>query len=249
MVYVVSNVTANVQGYCRYSPSIHLWDVETRSLRYILPGHAHAISWIGISSNNLFAASISYDGTARVWDVNAGVCLQVIDPQGGHLWCGAFSPDSKYLAISQQNPNALLVYDIAAGNSISSVEMREIIPMAWSPGSSLGAVGLGCGSLCLLDPYTGVFKMQWSLGFKEYLMQSYASIRAVQFLDEGKKLAFLVIKGTVEVYDFETNLKQQFTRDPKVKIAKCPRAEVVCSHDSKFKIVADVDEEIRIWNI
>ncbi|KAJ5641415.1 hypothetical protein N7490_005415 [Penicillium lividum] len=246
MVYIVPNMTA-VRGWCQYAPSINIWNNEDRSLRYQLFGHTDAISWIGISPNDLLATSLSMDGTARVWDVNEGVCLQVIKPQGGQLCRGAFSPDSKYLAIG--SPSALLIYDIATGEPASVVEMPSIHSMAWSPDGSLIAVGLECGTVSLLDTYNGVEKMRWQLGFRDYLMQISAEIRGVQFIDDGKKLVFQILEETVEVYDFETNLKQQFTRGPGIKIAKCPAAEVVCSHDSKFLVVGDFDGELRMWNL
>lgn len=70
-----------------------------------------------------------------------------------------------------------------------------------------------------------------------------------QSIDGAKKLVFQIIEGTGEVYDFQTNLKQQFTWGPEFKIAKCPYAQVVCSNGSKILVVTDVDGELRMLNL
>jgi WD40 repeat protein len=111
------------------------------------------------------------------------------------------------------------------------------------------ACGAGDGMLCIWDPYTGEERMQWRLAFEDGLMRHFASTRRVQFVDGGRKLMFQINEGTVEVYDFETNLKQQFTRRPEDKIEKCPVSNMVCSADSRLLVVPDVDGFLRFWDL
>lgn len=121
--------------------------------------------------------------------------------------------------------------------------------MAWKPDGSLLAGGRKDGSLFLWDPRTGVRKGMWCLGLEGYMMQSFATIGGVQFIDGGRKLLFRILEGTVEMYDFESNLKQQFTRGPEDTVTSCPRGETVCSADSKILVVPDADGALRLWNL
>lgn len=111
------------------------------------------------------------------------------------------------------------------------------------------ACGADDGTLCIWDPYTGEERMRWCLAFDDFLMRRFANTRAVQFVDGGRKLVFQIREGTVEVYDFESNLKQQFTRRVEDKIDTCPVSEMVCSWDSKFVVVPDMDGFLRIWDL
>ncbi|GKZ32327.1 hypothetical protein AbraIFM66950_001643 [Aspergillus brasiliensis] len=249
MIYVVQNVTTDCySGKGRYSPCVILWDVNSRSIRHRLHGHSDAVMWIGISPDSAVAASISWDGTARLWDIRSGESLHIIGSLGGQCWCGAFSPDSKYLAISQGGDNAIHAYNITTAQPISRIEIPTWSrSMAWSPDGKFLAGGLEIGALCLWDPYTGREKQRWSLMFDDFMMQEYATIGGVQFI--GDKLIFRILEGTVEVYDVKTNLKKQFTWGPDDKISSCPRGETVCSRDAKLLIVPDVDGALRFWRL
>ncbi|OJJ67617.1 hypothetical protein ASPBRDRAFT_660900 [Aspergillus brasiliensis CBS 101740] len=249
MIYVVQNASTDYySGKCHYSPCVILWDVDSRSIRHRLHGHSDAVMWIGISPDSSLAASISWDGTARIWDALSGESLHIIGPLGGQLWCGAFSLDSKYLAVSEGGDNAIHVYDITTAQSIARIEIPTWSrSLAWSPDGKLLAGGLEIGALCLWNPYTGREKQRWSLKFDDFMMQDYATIGGVQFI--GDKLIFRILEGTVEVYDMKTNLKNQFTRGPEDKISSCPRGETVCSRDAKLLIVPDVDGALRFWKL
>ncbi|KAL3264390.1 hypothetical protein ABHI18_000798 [Aspergillus niger] len=249
MIYIVQNVTIDYYtGNCRYSPCVVLWDVDSRLIRHRLQGHTDVVMWIGISPDSSIAASISWDGTARIWDILSGKSLHIIGPLGGQLWCGAFSPDSKYLAVSQGGHDLIHIYNIPTAQPVSCIELPTWSrSMAWSPDGRFLAGGLQIGALCLWDPYTGMEKQRWSLHFDNFMMQEYATIGGVQFI--GDKLIFRILEGTVEVYDMATNLKQQFTRGPDAKISRCPRGEMVCSRDSKLLIIPDSDGTLRFWRL
>lgn len=80
-------------------------------------------------------------------------------------------------------------------------------------------------------------------------MNRFATVRKVQFLDGGRMLVFRTSEGTVEIYDFESNLKQQFTRREEDKIDKFPVSGVVVSNDSRFLVVPDADGILRLWDL
>jgi WD40 repeat protein len=159
MLYLVPNISVHPIGLSQYAFTVIIRDIQTRSIRHQLNGHTDAVMWIGISPDSLFTASISWDGTARIWDTYSGECLHIIGPLGGQLWCGVFSPDSTLLAISQGYPKSVSIYDIATEplQLISRIEIPTWMrSMAWKPDGSLIAGRLENGSLLLLDPRTGM---------------------------------------------------------------------------------------------
>jgi WD40 repeat protein len=110
----------------------------------------------------------------------------MIGPLGGQLWCGVFSPEPKLLAISQGYPESVHIYDIAKEQSISRVEIPTWMhSMASKPDGSLIAGGLENGSVLLWDPWTRIEKGRWCLGLENPLLQSFATISGVQFIDGG----------------------------------------------------------------
>ena len=233
-------------------PCVNLWDIETRSFRHKLLGHTDRVMWAAMAPDNKLVASVAWDGTARVWDASSGSCLYVLGPFGGQLWSGAFSPDQKYLAIIQGNPKSYVhVYDIATEQPVSCFDGFHLPPrsISWSHDGAMLAGGANEGKLCIWDPYTGEERMRWCLAFDNPLMRRFATTRAVQFIEGGRKLVFQLREGTVELYDFESNLKQQFTREVGDRIDRCPVSEMVCSRDSKFIVVPDVDGYLRIWDL
>ncbi|KAB8217260.1 hypothetical protein BDV33DRAFT_177447 [Aspergillus novoparasiticus] len=233
-------------------PCINLWNIETQSFRHHLLGHTDQIMWAAMSPDNKLVASASWDGTARVWDAWSGSCLHVLGPLGGQLWSGAFSPDQKLLAFSQGDPRTYIhVYNIATGQPVSRFDRLHMATrsLSWRLDGTMLACGADDGTVCIWDPYTGEERMRWFLAFDDFLMRRFANTRAVQFVDGGRKLVFQIREGTVEVYDFESNLKQQFTRGVEDKIDTCPVSEMVCSWDSKFVVVPDMDGFLRIWDL
>lgn len=252
LIYLSHNkTTQNGLRDAASMPCVNLWDVRTRSLRHELRGHQDSIMWACMSPDNTLLASIAWDGTARIWDVSSGSCLQVFGPFGGQLWCGAFSPDGKHLAISQGSPKTHVhVYDLSSGQSVSRFDGFNHWgrSLAWSPDGTVLACGGGTGELRIWDPYTGEERMRWSLGFEDRKMRLFATVRGVQFVDGGRRLVFRVNEGTTEVYDFETNLKLQFTRRPGDRIERCSISGLTCSSDSRFLVVPD-DGVLRLWDL
>ncbi|KAJ5523582.1 hypothetical protein N7513_013126 [Penicillium frequentans] len=254
MIYVIQNgMLTDPDGMSEYNPSVILWDIESRSLRHELLGHTDCVLWIGICPNSQLAASISWDGTARIWDMNSAACIRILGPFGGQLWSGVFSPDGKYLAISQGSPECSVhVHDVATGQLISR---NEDLPdlwtrsLAWSPDGSLLAGGSENGHVRLWDPNTGAEKMRWCPSFAGYtkMTMNYSSAGGLQFV--GQKLIFRIGEGTVGIYDVERNLKRQFSRLAEDPMHQCSRGYMICSNDEKVMVVPDADGVLRLWDL
>lgn len=127
----IQNDDSDDDDYADKEPSslltVNIWNVESKSLHRQLYGHTDSIKRVGVSPGNLQIASISWDGTARVWDIESGLCLHTFGPYHGQLWSGAFSPNGEYLAFNQGNPKCYVhIYEISIENCVSSNSFHDL---------------------------------------------------------------------------------------------------------------------------
>jgi WD40 repeat protein len=208
--------------------------------------------WVEASPDSKKVASIAWDGCVRIWDLETGGCLYSFGDFGGQMWAGAWSPDSKYLAFSQGRPKTIVfVYDIESGEEVSKFEgiKHWARSIDWSRDGKYLASGADHGLLCVWDPFTGEEKMRWELKFddSEKMMLRFVSTRGIKFV--GTKLVFQSTEGTVEVYDFESNLKMQFTRGPEDRVDSMVCDSMRPSHNGNFLVSRDADNMVRFWNL
>ena len=76
---------------------IRMWDAASGQLVREMKGHTHVVYSIDVSSDGRLAASGSWDGTMRLWDLATGAELGKTQPGQGNVPFVAFSPDAKLI--------------------------------------------------------------------------------------------------------------------------------------------------------
>jgi WD40 repeat protein len=71
---------------------IHLWDMASGNLRFILRGHEANVYALAFTPDDRFLMSDSLDGTIRYWDVNTGASVATF----------ASSKDGRWVMISEK---------------------------------------------------------------------------------------------------------------------------------------------------
>lgn len=104
-----------------------IWDVETGRLVRTLEGHSHWICSVAFSPDGRRIATISRDGTAKIWDRDSGLDLLTISGGASAI---AFSPDGRRIA----GP-AASIWDAYNGDRLVSLHGSEIsvYSVAFSP--------------------------------------------------------------------------------------------------------------------
>ena len=234
-------------------PCIEVRNAETKEVIHRLKGHTDAVMWIGASPDSKKLATVAWDGTVRIWSLRSGFCLHTFGSFGGQMWAGAWSPNSQYLAFTQNSPKTIIyVYNSETAEEVSKYTgikswARSI---AWSPDGKYVASGSQNAAVVVYDPMTGEKKKKWEHKFgieNERMMKGYLATDCVQFV--GSKLIFKTTEGTIELYDFNRNLKSQFTGGPEDKVDSTVCDGLKVSHDGSFLVSVDADKAVRFWKL
>lgn len=116
-----------------YAGDIRIWERSTGVLCKVLLGHTKRVKDVKYFSNERKIASISYDKTLKIWDVDTNKCLKTIDLPYSEPNCIAISENEKYIAIGYKNGGISIVninnsYNVVSHNA-HSLSITNVI---WS---------------------------------------------------------------------------------------------------------------------
>lgn len=135
------------------------WLADGREL--LLKGHRDAIMWTSFSPDDSLLASVAWDGTFRIWQVETGEEVHKWE-SGKQNWAGCFSPDGLQF-LGTDGDGWIKVWDLESGNEVwrSKAESDESgrwrRHVAWSVDGRYVAVGgRGLGLISLFDTHSEV---------------------------------------------------------------------------------------------
>lgn len=102
-----------------FSPLV--FDTVTRTVRWLLLGHDGGISSVDLNRDGTRALTTSYDGTARIWDMQTGSELLTHREQGEPVFAGAFLPDgSRAVTFSESGKGT--IWESTTGRDLINLE-------------------------------------------------------------------------------------------------------------------------------
>ncbi len=142
---------------------VKLWDLETRSHKLTLKGHAepgiaskHSLAF---SADNRTVASADFDGIINLWDYTSGEHTYTLKVDTGAIRSLAFSPDGKKFACAGED-NTVRIWDAENSEEIHKlVDVGDVFSVAFSPDSQTLASGNNNGDVHLWDVNTGSQKL------------------------------------------------------------------------------------------
>ncbi|OAL48571.1 WD40 repeat-like protein [Pyrenochaeta sp. DS3sAY3a] len=235
-------------------PEVVLYDLDEGKEIHRLSGHTDAIMWSAISPDSQYIASVSWDGTLRMYSVCTGDLLWCTQDSGGQSWAGAFSPDSKYIVWSSKSGRLVQVHNVVDGQTIST--LQETFQdwcrcLKWHPVKHQIALCVGKHAY-VWEPFNGTngsilqhFEIPDSDGWR-----SMVSIQTANWMDQGRLLYLETSEGTKLVYDTETNSKELFRRPHGVDSAWVGHGFYGLFHEDTgnyFYLSVDGDGKVRYW--
>ena len=124
--------------------NVRIWNVENGNLLHTLEGHIYPVRYVAFSPDGTMIASGASDNTARVWQVSNGISLSVYKIKTD-VRDIAWSPDSKYLAVTSNYVN---IYNVPSRNNHPDVfydnvgDTRDLGDVSFSP-NGLFLIGAG----------------------------------------------------------------------------------------------------------
>ncbi|XPS78030.1 hypothetical protein M3J09_010051 [Ascochyta lentis] len=235
-------------------PCVIVVDTAAGKELHRLSGHTDVIMWSAISPDNEHVASVSWDGTLRMYSAATGD-LEWFKDAGGQSWTGAFSADSKHIVWSSGNGQMVLVHDVYEGRRISTFPE---LPQGWC--RSLGwrpdgrQVALCTGKHAYVwHPFNGIngtITQHYQIEDEDN-RQSMAQVVQVAWLDNGRLLHLYFSDCTSLVYDTQCNLKELFAHPQGVDTARVNNGfhnGVKISGDQYGYVSVDADGQVRCWS-
>jgi WD40 repeat protein len=238
-------------------PQLVIYDLVAGREVHRLSGHTDSIMWSGISPDSQHAATVSWDGTMRMYLVSTGEFLWATENSGGQSWSGAFSPNSEHIVWSSAAGRVIRVHDVASGKEISktTVKLKTWCRcLAWHPDGLQIALCAENHAYVWL-PFTGqdgTVTQHLSLDAENCeSMIGLTSIENIFWDCSGRYLCLQVSEDSSLVYDTEYNTKKLFKRPDDQEKTWTDRGfhGIVHNEDGEaFFLSVDGDAKVRYWH-
>jgi WD40 repeat protein len=126
--------------------TVRLWQTSSNRDRGLvleqplldLMGHTSWILSVDWHPNGQWLMSSSDDQTIRIWDINTGRCLNILQVHQRSVWWAAWSPDGSQIA-SGSSDQTIRIWDATTGTCGQTLEGHQglVYCVAWSPNGRL----------------------------------------------------------------------------------------------------------------
>jgi small GTP-binding protein len=110
------------------------------TLAQVFRGHSGHIGLMAWSPDGRLLASPSFDGTVRIWDVDAGGKVRVIEAHDDWVFSASWSPDGQRLATGSKN-DTIAIWDVATGQCLRRLTGHggSVFQVLWITDDTLGS--------------------------------------------------------------------------------------------------------------
>lgn len=200
-----------------------------------LTSHDGAVSGIAFSRDGSRLVTASWDGTARIWDVESGKELRVLD-DGSSLWSADFSPDGSRVVTASQDGRPAL-WDAHSGALIDTLDDHDdsVYRVVFSPDGRTLASAAADNTAKIWDTATTNVVLTLS-GHTD-------DVRDVAFSSDGMRVATASTDNTARVWHAGTGIELlRLQHGNQVRT-------VAFSQDGKSLITGSWDFSAAVWDL
>jgi WD40 repeat protein len=188
--------------------TIKIWDTETSKCQQTLESHSSFVMSVvfscdsrhlaSASNDSRQLASVSNNGTIKIWDTGTGKCQQTLNGHGDIVRSVVFSHDSRQLA-SASNDRTVKIWDAETGKCLQTLEGHGawVMSVVFSYDSRQLASASNDNIVKIWDAETGKCL--------QTLEGHGSSVRSVVFSHDSRLLASASNDGTIKIWQAETN--------------------------------------------
>ncbi|KAJ6507475.1 quinon protein alcohol dehydrogenase-like superfamily [Mycena vulgaris] len=220
--------------------------VDTLSERLHLSGHTDLISWAETSPDNKVIATVSWDKTVRIWSMETGETLHVLEGATNQGWSGAFSPDGALIAAGEGDKTAR-IWRVDTGELLHTLSGFKgwVRHLSFSPDSRFLAAGASGGSLRVFDVRSGDCEQTWQLDLSKHQMAiAFLEVIHVEYTPRGD-LFISSTEGRSFGYRASRNLKWDLF-EPDTHGLK---GGTVATSADGTRFIAALGSTVGIWKI
>ena len=140
---MVCSPSAPICACAHRDGTIRLWDIDFRSVRTTLPGHAQGVGDLTFSRDGMLLVSGGQDRVIRLWDMRTGKLFHELRGHRFPVTALALSPDNRQLisvAEGQKQPGRMLVWGMPPPDVDSEFRLDQQHSVRWYTDQLLGAL-------------------------------------------------------------------------------------------------------------
>lgn len=205
------------------------------ALLFTLKGHGGKVRSVALSSDGLYAVSVSDDQTVRVWDLEKGIEKHVLKGHTDWVRAVAFTPQNAH-AVSTGDDQSIRIWDIETGQPVNSLDVPGLWPvdLAATPDGQHVVVGGKGGAMRLVDLNNGR-RPRWLKGHC-------LNINSIAMLPDGQCALSASDDRTLRVWDLQGSTGSIILGDHKAKVIA-----VAVDLNGRMVLSASSDGILRIW--